>query len=151
MKLDKLSKIGKKKKRRLGRGYGSGGGHTVGKGQKGQGSRSGYKKMRGWIRESKIRSLPKLRGVGKRKAGRGFFKQKFKSIVLNIKDLDQFQPGETISKDLLLERGVITGKSKNLKVKILGDGDIKKKFMIKGIEVSGAAKKKIEAAGGKVI
>lgn len=152
MELHKLSKIGKKKKKRKGRGYGSGkGGHTVGKGQKGQSSRSGFKKLRAWIRESKLSSLPKLRGVGKRSAKRRYFKSKFKKFSFNLKDLHVFQTGEIIDLDSLRQKGLIRGKSKRVEVKILGVGEIKKKFVIRGVKVSESARKKIEKAGGKVI
>lgn len=152
MELSKLAKIGKKKKKRIGRGYGScKGGHTVGKGQKGQSSRSGFKKLRSWIRESKVRSYPKLRGIGKRSAKRGYVRVKIKRFALNVGDLDQFESGETITLKLLREKGLVKAKGKRLEVKILGKGEIEKKLNVSGIQVSKTAKKKIEKAGGKVV
>ena len=154
MKLHKLSKElkKKKKKRRVGRGYGSGrGGHTVGRGQKGQKSRSGYKKLRSFIRTTNIRSLPKLRGIGKRSALRGVFKTKLKVYVLNVSDLEGFNDKSTIDIAFLRKNDIVTNKSKKVFVKILGRGEITKSLTIQGLEVSKSAHKKIKAAGGKVL
>lgn len=151
MKLNKLSKVVTKKLKRRGRGYGSGkGGHTVGYGQKGQKSRSGYKKLRSWIRESKVQSLPKLRGIGKRSAKRGFFKSKIDRNILNISDLNKYSSGSTIDKKFLRDQKIIKSLRKNIEVKILGKGELKKKITVKGLKVSEIARKKIEKAGGKV-
>ena len=151
MKLNKSTKIFNKKKKKVGRGYGSGkGGHTVGKGMKGQASRSGFKKVKGWIRESKIRSLPKLRGIGKRSAKRGYVNSKVNYVALNVSDLNVFSDGEVINRKILRETGVIKGKGKKITIKILGQGEVKKKLVIEGLQISEVAKKKIVAAGGKV-
>jgi large subunit ribosomal protein L15 len=152
MKLNKLKKIKSKKSKRLGRGYGSGrGGHTVGKGQKGQQSRSGFKKMRGWVRESKVKSLPKLKGIGKRLATRGYFTIKRNNVVLNVSDLEAFESGAKIDMKFLKDKGVIRKKSKRSVVKILGNGKLSKKFTVSGIATSRKAKDKIEEAGGEVL
>lgn len=152
MELHHLNKIGRRKAKRIGRGYGSGkGGHTVGRGQKGQTSRSGYKKFRSWVRESKIKSLPKLKGIGKRSAKRGYFKTKVREFVLNLKDLAKFKTGEIVDLDLLKKEKIVKAQSKKVKVKILGQGEIKQKLVIKGLLVSKSAKKKIEQAGGKIL
>jgi large subunit ribosomal protein L15 len=152
MKLNKLQSVHVKKQKRIGRGYGSGkGGHTVGRGQKGQASRSGFKKLRAWIRETKLKSIPKLRGIGKRTARRGFYKQHSKSIVINLKDLNEFKEGSTISIPFLREKGLVTDKSKNVHVKILANGKLDKKIDVKGIRVSESAREAIEKAGGKIL
>ncbi|MBU0976442.1 MAG: uL15m family ribosomal protein [Patescibacteria group bacterium] len=141
----------KKKKKIVGRGYGSGkGGHTVGKGMKGQRSRSGFKRQRAWIREAKLNSLPKLRGIGKRSNKRKYKKAKESVFILNLSDLENLREGEVITVQYLKGTGLIKGSSKKVLVRILGNGDISKKFSIKGIKVSASATKKIEQAGGKV-
>lgn len=152
MKLHQLKKIKDKKAKRIGRGYGSGkGGHTVGKGQKGQASRSGFQPLRSWIRSSKILSIPKLRGLGKRSAHRGYFKSKVKKKVLNVSDLNELNDGTVVDHKFLTKQGIVNVKSKPTEVKILGDGELEKKITVAGLEVSKTARKKIEDAGGKVI
>lgn len=151
MELSKLSKTKTKSKKRIGRGAGSGkGAHTVGRGAKGQGSRSGYKKLKAWIRESGVKSLPKLKGIGKRSALRGYFKNKYEVHTLQVSDLNQFPDQSVITVDFLQKNGVFRNKSKNSVVKILGGGEIKIKVTVKGVEVSDGAREKIEKAGGKV-
>ncbi len=151
MKLHLRDKVTTKKKRRIGRGYSSGrGGHTVGKGMKGQKSRSGFKKLRMWLKTSKLGSLPKLRGIGKRSAKRGYAKQHINKIVLNLSDLEEFDEATVVNKAFLSQKGLIDSKSKKAKVKILGDGKLTKKLTIQNIPVSKKARKMIEKAGGEV-
>ncbi len=126
-----------KTKKRVGRG-GKRGTYS-GKGQKGQKSRAGHK-IRPAERDLILR-LPKLRGFK-------FRSIKPKPVVLNIGDLASKIKGDTINKDILLQAGLIRKSDK--RVKILGNGEIKQAFIIEGLEISGAAKKKIEAAGGNV-
>jgi len=153
MELNKLSKITTKKKKRIGRGIGSGkGGHTVGRGQKGEKSRSNFRRLKSWVRESKIRSLPKLKGIGKRSSLRGYFKEKVNNIVLNITDLDRvYKNNDIVSKKTLITKGLVDKKNQKMSIKLLGIGEIKKKLVLKGIHLSESAKKKIIKAKGKVI
>ncbi|MEK7543195.1 MAG: 50S ribosomal protein L15 [Patescibacteria group bacterium] len=138
MKLHEIKAIYKNKsKKRVGRG-GKRGTYS-GRGQKGQGSRSGHR-----IRPAErdlIMRLPKLRGI---KHGR----QSEKSTVINIGELENKINDGVVTKLSLLEAGVI--KSISSPVKILGSGEIKKKLTIKGIRVSASARKKIEVAGGLI-
>lgn len=151
MKLHELKSIKDKKKKKIGRGYGSGkGGHTVGKGMKGQRSRSGFQRLRAWIRQAQITSIPKLKGIGKRSAKRGYAKSKIKEYIFNVKDLNVFEDGDIVSRSSLRDKALVTNKSKKLKIKILGSGNLEKKLTIKGIDVSESAQKKIEKAGGAV-
>jgi len=151
MKLHNLKKIGKKKSKRIGRGYGSSkGGHTVGFGQKGQTSRSGYRKLRSWIRQSGILSLPKKRGVGKRSALRGYFKSSINRIVLNVSDFNRLKDGTVVNYQFLQKMGILKGKSKKFEIKVLGRGDIERRITIKGLSVSRKAREKIVKQGGKV-
>jgi large subunit ribosomal protein L15 len=152
MRLHKLPKNVTKKSKRRGRGYGSGkGGHTVGKGQKGQQARSGFKKLKGWIRESKVRSIPKLRGIGKRSFKKNPSKENIRNIVLNVKDLNSFKNGEVVDEQSLRQKGIIKIRSKRVEVKILGDGVLDKKLTIRGIKLSKQAEEKIKKAGGQIL
>ncbi|MBD3363188.1 50S ribosomal protein L15 [Candidatus Dojkabacteria bacterium] len=148
--MDLPSPKTKKKSKRKGRGYASGvGGHTVGKGQKGQLSRSGYKKPRPGFEGGRMplsRRIPKLPGFR-----RGYFKSKYIRIELGLDDLDAlYKDGEKVNFDTLIEKGVKMSKTKDVKVKILANGEISKKLIVEGIKTSETAQKKIEAAGGKV-
>lgn len=140
MQLHQLQpKIKLKNKKRIGRG-GKRGTYS-GRGQKGQKSRAGHR-----IRPAErdlIQRMPKLRGYK-------FKSLKPKPVVLNLDDLERKIKGNIINARILLEAGLIR-KSDKL-VKILGDGEIKRQFEIdKNLKISKNAKKKIEAAGGKVI
>jgi len=80
---------------------------------------------------------------------RGFFNIfKTKVAVLNIKDLDRFEDGTTIDTDALRDSGMVKGRFDS--VKILGTGEITKKFVFKNILISKTAKEKIETAGGTI-
>ena len=139
MQLHELQATHKKKsKKRVGRG-GKRGTYS-GKGMKGQKSRAG-RKMKP-MEMDLIKRLPKLRG----------FKNKplrEKPLIINIADLEKRVGNNIIDNKALLEAFII--KKLNKKVKILGRGEIKKIFEIKGILISKSAKRKIETAGGKVI
>ena len=139
MQLHELQTTHKQKsKKRVGRG-GKRGTYS-GKGMKGQKSRAG-RKMKP-MEMDLIKRLPKLRG----------FKNKplrEKPLIINITDLEKRMENNIINNKSLLRAGVI--KKLNKKVKILGGGEIKKTFEIKGIPASKSVKSKIEAAGGKII
>jgi large subunit ribosomal protein L15 len=131
-----------KKPKRVGRGHGSGLGKTSGRGHKGQLARSGGGKGPGFEggQNPLARRLPKLPG----------FKNRFKKVfeTVNVKQLDAFEEGAEINPAILAERGLI--KRAELPVKILGDGDLKKKLTVKAAAFTGSAREKIEAAGGRV-
>ena len=127
------------KKRRVGRGQGSGWGKQAAKGHKGQKARSGAPIRRGFEGGQttlQIR-LPKF----------GFTNMKFKTTyeIVNISQLEKFD-GE-VTPQSLKDKGVT---HKLDKVKILGDGEIKKALTVKAHKFSASAKKSIEAAGGSV-
>jgi len=136
MNLSSLVPTTKRKKKRVGRGYGSGkGGHTVGRGQKGQKSRSGGK-------------AKKERDYGKK---RGFTPPISHSPrILNVSKLAVFADGEEVNPQTLLEKGLIK-KIPRDGVKILGKGKLEKKLVLKGLSVSAGVKGKIEKAGGEVL
>jgi len=130
------------KKKRVGRGPGSGLGKTSGRGNKGQKSRSGYSRKRGF----EGGQMPLHRRLPKR----GFtnnFKREWAEV--NLSELeDRFEANAAITPETLVERGLVR---KNLQksIVILGKGEIKKALSISAHRFSAAAKQKIEAAGGK--
>jgi len=133
----------RKDRKRVGRGHGSGRGGRSGRGQDGQLSRSGGGKGPGFEggQNPLAMRLPKLPG----------FKNRFRVeySVVNVSRLDDiYAEGDTVDVDSLFDKGVI--KSKTVPVKVLGDGEITKKLSVKVDKVSGAARNKIEAAGGTV-
>jgi len=147
MKLNKLPKTTTKSKKRVGRGYGSGkGGHTVGRGQKGQKSRGkvGLLFEGTKMRKSLIKRLPMRRGKER------FKSFKTKPIILNVKYLNVFEKNKEVTLKSLIKKGLVDKEAEKVGVKILGDGELEKKLIVK-LPVSKGAKKKIEKAGGKVI
>lgn len=127
--------------KRKGRGHGSGNGKTAGRGHKGQWARSG-----GGVRIGfEGGQMPLTRRIPKRGFNNIFAKP---LSAVNLRDLEKFADGETVSRETLLEKGVLT-KCK-YGVKILGEGDLSKKLNFSVNAVSASAKEKIEKAGGKV-
>ncbi len=129
------------KRKRVGRGIGSGHGKTACRGHKGQKSRSGGKVRPGF----EGGQMPLQRRLPKR----GFtniFKKQY--TLINLKDLNRFEPDTVVDTELLKNAGLVK-KTKD-GIKILGDGDISRALVIKAHKVSKTAKEKIEAAGGKV-
>jgi len=98
-----------------------------------------------------IKKLPKLRGHGKNRA-RTVNAERELPIVVNVSVLEaNLESGVTVTPALLVATGLISGVRKRApKVKILGNGELKKAFMIADCQVSESAKTKIEAAGGSV-
>lgn len=142
MKLHELSPApgSVKERKRIGRGHGSGNGKTAGKGHKGQKARAG----RGMRPGFEGGQMPLQRRIPKR----GFvniFRKEYATV--NLSSLDVFKSGTVVDADKLIESGII---KKTLDgVKILGNGEIKKKLTVKATAFSESAKQKIEAAGGK--
>lgn len=142
MKLHELSpaKGATKDIKRIGRGHGSGQGKTAGKGHKGQKARSG-----GGIR-------PGFEGgqtsLARRTPKRGFnniFAKKFATV--NVSDLQKFNDGITVDKELLEASGLVNGNYDA--IKILGNGDLTKNITVKADAFTKTAAEKIEKAGGK--
>ena len=125
---------------RKGRGTGSGNGKTAGKGHKGQNARSGGGVKPGF----EGGQLPLYRRLPKRGFHNVFAKR---YAIVNLKSLEAFPDGAVVDADALLEKRIIR---KTLDgVKILGQGEITKKFTVKAAIFSASAKEKIESAGGK--
>lgn len=129
-----------KRIKRLGRGPGSGTGKTSGKGHKGQKARTGHHGIPAWFEGGQ---MPLQRRVPKRG-----FKNPFRVEydVVNIGQLNTLSEDEITPEVLQAHR--LTHKS--ALVKILGDGDIKRKVTVRAHKVSESARAKIEAAGGSV-
>ncbi len=138
MKLHDISPAegSKQKKKRVGRGPGSGLGKTAGRGHKGQKSRSGYSRRPGF----EGGQMPLIRRVPKR----GFtslFRTEY--TILNVRDLEGLE-GE-VTPERLVEVGLVR---RGMPVKILGDGEIQSAVNVVAHKFSKSAREKIEAAGG---
>jgi len=148
MKLEQLSKTTIKSKKRVGRGYGSGkGGHTVGRGAKGDKARGkvGLAFEGTKVKKSLIKRLPLQRGKGKLKP----FKNK--SLVVNLYCLNLFKKDTKIDLDSLIKAGVVAEKqARAFGVKILGDGELKVALEV-NLPCSKPAMEKIKKAGGQVL
>ncbi len=128
----------KKPRKRVGRGLGSGTGKTCGRGEKGAGSRSGYKRRLGY-EGGQFRLYMKL-------PERGFSNAPFRESyeVINLGQIDAiFKDGEVVNAQTLRDRGLIN-KGKRAQIKLLGDGQLTKKVTIEVDAVSEAAKQKLE-------
>ncbi|MCK9352303.1 MAG: uL15 family ribosomal protein [Candidatus Paceibacterota bacterium] len=135
-----------KEARRFGRGGKRG--KNSGHGNKGQKSRAGHR-IRPEIRDI-IKKLPKKRGYGKNRA-RSVVPDDLRSIVFNVGFLEKMLPAGEVSHAVLLEKGLMKAqKGKIPPVKILGNGEVTKKFAFKKLVVSEKAKEKITKAGGTV-
>lgn len=131
-----------RKRKRIGRGPGSGHGKTSGRGHKGHKSRSGYSRKPNF----QGGAMPMFRRVPKRG-----FNNKWSTVVfaVNVGKLnDTFDDGTTIDLDVLKAHHVATGTFDE--VKILGDGELTKKFTIKAHRFSKSAEEKIGKAGGTI-
>lgn len=132
----------KKRKKRVGRGSGSGLGTTAGKGHKGQKARSGGSVQLGFEggQMPLIRRLPK-RGFTNR------FAKEYEVVNLGVLE-EKFNDGEVVSIKTLKERNIIKGNKDG--VKILGDGEFSKKLIIDVDKISDAAAKKVVEQGGEI-
>lgn len=132
----------RKQRKRLGRGHGSGHGKTSGRGHKGFKSRSGSGIKPGF----EGGQMPIQRRLPKR----GFtniFRNEY--AIVNVRDLQKMRSGSKVTIESLLKHGLI--KASDTKVKILGDGELTKKFTVTVDKVSKSAQQKIESAGGSVV
>ena len=128
----------RKRKVRVGRGIGSKLGKTSGSGNKGQKSRRGYSRRRGF----EGGQMPLHRRIPKR----GFHNPFGSSFaVINLEELNVFPAGETVTPDLLRAHGFVRTLEP---VKILGDGELKTKLTVHAHAFSASAKEKITKAGG---
>ena len=142
MKLSELTPApgSSKKRKRVGRGDGSGHGKTSCRGHKGQGARSGGGTRPGF----EGGQMPLQRRLPKRGFHNPF---RVAPAVVNLDQLEHFPAGSDVTPDAMAERGLVRGK--NRRVKVLGDGALTKALAIKAHGFSAKAKEKIEAVGGK--
>ena len=128
-------------KRRVGRGPGSGTGKTAGRGSKGAKSRSGYSLRYGF----EGGQMPLIRRVPKR-GFRNIFTKKVANV--NVSELNRFAEEAVVGPELLASSRLISKAGD--RVKVLGNGELKKKLVVQAHQFSAGAKAKIEAAGGRV-
>jgi large subunit ribosomal protein L15 len=133
-----------RKRKRIGRGPGSGQGKTAGKGHKGLNARSG-----GGVRPGfEGGQMPLYRRLPKR----GFlpYGGKTEFAIVNVGDLAaRFAAGSVVDPEALVARGLIRRSGRGA-VKVLGDGDVAHALTVRAHKVSGSARQKLEAAGGRV-
>jgi large subunit ribosomal protein L15 len=141
-----LPKVVSKKAKRAGRGYGSGrGGHTVGRGTKGQKARNkihvlfeGTK-----VKKSLLRRLPLRRGKGK-------FRAQPKPLIVKLEALNLLRSGTAVDLQTLADAGIVNKvDGQKYGIKILGGGKLEKKLKIK-VPISASAAKLVKKAGGSV-
>ncbi len=132
----------KYKTKRVGRGDGSGHGTYSGRGCKGQKARSGGGVRLGF----EGGQLPLIKRLPRKRGFTNVFKTEYN--IINVSELDFFPSGSEVNSEELLKAGLI--KSLTRPTKILGDGEIHRSLAVKANKFSGAAERKIVAAGGKV-
>ena len=135
----------RKKRKRIGRGVGSGHGKTSGKGHKGHSSRQGFKQNA----LSEGGQTPIIRRVPKRGFFNGAFKKDF--AIVNLSSLDAcYEAGAVVDEAALRARGLVKGRHDD-GVKILGDGEVTKALTVHAEKFSESAVAKITAAGGQAV
>ena len=129
-----------REKKRVGRGIGSGWGKTCGKGHKGQKSRSGDRRLPSWFEGGQTplhKRVPKVGFINP-------FRKEYS--IVNVKLLERyFEEGEEVTPETLYQKGLV---KKGMPVKVLGDGKISKKLVVKAHAFSASAMEKIRKAGG---
>lgn len=143
MRLSELSPApgAKHKKKRVGRGPGSGWGKTAARGSKGQNSRAGGGVKPGF----EGGQMPLTRRIPKR----GFtniFKKNF--TIVNLRDLSNFAADTVVDEEALRRAGLVKGQP--VAIKLLGQGEVTVALIVKVQAVSAQARARIEAAGGRV-
>ena len=134
----------KRKKKIVGRGIGSGkGGHTVGKGNKGQKARKG-KKIAVGFEGGQVPLYKRLPQIG------GFKNSRSRQVgVVNLSVLNQFEEGSNVTPQSLIDNGYFKMLPKH-GVKLLASGKLEKKLTISGFIYSESAKEKITKSGSKI-
>src|SRR5690625_4373702 len=132
-----------KKRKRIGRGPGSGYGKTSGRGHKGASSRSGAKRRA----SSEGGQMPFFRRFAKRGFSNANFSTRYETINLRLLE-NRFDDGADITPDSLSEKGLL--KNVDTPVKILGEGQLTKKFSIRVSAASKSEIEKVKAAGGNL-
>ena len=135
-------KVGRyKARKRIGRGEGSGHGGTAGRGHKGAGSRAGHSRRASY----EGGQLPWFQRFPKRGFSNAAFTKRYH--VINLKMLEErFDDGAEITLEVLAAKRLV--RDTNLPLKVLGEGELTKKFSVTATKFSASARKKIEGAGG---
>jgi large subunit ribosomal protein L15 len=134
-----------KKRKRVGRGIGSGHGKTASKGHKGHSSRQGFK-LSALFEGGQT---PLIRRIPKRGFNNGLFRKKYAEV--KIGDLDRlFSAGDVVDEAALRAKGIVKGRHDD-GVKILANGEITKALTVQAEKFTAAAAQKIAQAGGKAI
>src|SRR2546425_2517704 len=140
----------RKDRKRVGRGIGSGKGRYSGRGIKGQKSRAGSHKMRAGFEGGQ---MPIYMRVGKQRGATskdampiGPFRTS--TAPVNVGSLDLFDDGAEVTPEALVEKGLV--KDTKTDVKLLGNGELKKKLTIRVHAISATAREKVQSAGGTV-
>lgn len=143
MKLDELKPApgSKHRRKRVGRGPGSGHGKTACRGTKGQKSRSGAKISPAF----EGGQMPLIRRLPKRGFTNIFGKQ---YSIINLRDLNRFSPGTVVDAEVLKQAGLVRKGATH--IKLLGQGEVNVPLTVRVQAVSSKAKAVIEAQGGKV-
>ena len=143
MRLNELSPLprSKRARRRVGRGYGSNYGHTSGRGNKGQKSRSGGSIRRGF----EGGQLPLVKRMPSKRGFTNIFRTEY--LPVNLSQLKVFESGSEVTPDLLRSRRIVRDLRKPIKV--LGEGALDRPLTIRADKFSKSAVAKIEAAGGR--
>ncbi len=132
------------RRKRVGRGHGSGHVKTSGRGQKGQKARTGGN-IPAWFEGGQTRFAVRMPYLGG-------FKNPFRKeyLVVNLRDLRSFEPGSEVNTEALAQRGFIRPSQTDHLLKILGDGKVDRPLKVTAHKVSASARSQIEAAGGTV-
>jgi large subunit ribosomal protein L15 len=139
-----------KARKRIGRGIGSGKGRYSGRGIKGQKSRAGSHKMRAGFEGGQ---MPIYMRLGKQRGSTSKDAMPigpFRTVTapVNVGSLDRFDDGAEVTPESLVERGLL--KNTKIDVKLLGNGELKKKLIVRVHAISATAREKVEQAGGTV-
>jgi large subunit ribosomal protein L15 len=141
---------GRKDRKRVGRGMGSGKGRYSGRGIKGQKARSGSNKMRAGFEGGQ---MPVYMRMGKQRGSTskdampiGPFRTS--TVPVNVGALDRFDDGAEVTPEALVAEGLL--KNTKTDVKLLGSGELNKKLTVRVHAISASARDKVEAAGGTV-
>ena len=144
MNITEITKLAgtERRRKRIGRGEGSGWGKTSGRGDKGGGQRAGWG-LRGMQEGGQ---MPTFRRIPKRGFNNAQFTKRY--TIVNVASLEaKFDAGAHVTAQVLRESGLI--RSLALPVKILGQGELKKKLRVDAAKFSQSALDKIKAAGGE--
>jgi large subunit ribosomal protein L15 len=132
-------------RKRLGRGPGSGQGKTAGQGHKGSMARAGHGGPGGGKPGFEGGQMPLTRRIPKRGFTNPF---RVESQVVTLDDLAAMPEGAEVTREALVEAGLIS--LRKGPAKILGNGELARAVVVRGVKVSAGARSRIEAAGGRI-